>query len=123
MIEVYMKRILFALIVVCLSSTGLTIAQTDTDKIKSPNPERRGVGVAGLAEIGRYLAPSVKKLVKLPWSIDSRQSVLVTQVDSLKLFTFDDVMQALVRGTTTTKERLFQQWWDTQNPRGRFTST
>lgn len=65
------------------------------------------------------LAPTAAARYGIPLELDVRRSLVVTEQPILERFSFERVMgqlvsQARVRGLTST--RLFQQWWDTQNP-------
>src|SRR5690348_1900948 len=48
-------------------------------------------------------------------SVDVRRSLMITDQDILKPFTFRRVMTALAGGGEGAAIKLFHQWWDTQN--------
>src|SRR5205085_1693661 len=52
-----------------------------------------------------------------PPAIDIQRSMVVTDPAILDAFNFQRVLQTLTRGTSTTPLALYQQWFDTQNPR------
>ena len=77
-----------------------------------PHPERSGIGLE-FSQGGRTIAPlNVSRT--LP-HFDIRSSLFVTDVNSVRQISFAEVLDALVAGTSTTKEQLFHQWWDTAN--------
>jgi len=85
------------------------------------NPERRGIRLLKDDEIRKLSTPRTKPKA---FELDPRKSIFVSDVEILKLFTFDELMETLVKDSgsrTLTKERLFQQWWDTANPKATFT--
>jgi len=54
------------------------------------------------------------------WQIDARRSLFVTEQPILARFGFRRVMDQLVRRSRVpglTAKQLFNQWWDTQNPK------
>jgi len=84
------------------------------------NPERRGIRLLKDDEIRKLSTPRAKPKT---FNLDPRKSIFVTDVEILKLFTFDELMETLVKDSGShalTKERLFQQWWDTANPKATF---
>jgi hypothetical protein len=84
------------------------------------NPERRGIRLLKDDDIRKLSTPRTKPKT---FPLDERKSIFVTDVEILKLFTFDELMERLVRDSgshTLTKEQLFQQWWDTANPKPAF---
>src|ERR1017187_4667656 len=115
-----MKKLIFACIGVSLAvQAGTEITQPSGDDM-SNNPERRGIRLLRDDEIRKLSTP--RKHGK-PIPLDERKSVFVTDQAILKLFTFDELMERLVRDSgsrTLTKEALFQQWWDTANPKSLF---
>jgi hypothetical protein len=116
-----MKRLL-SLGIAALFCVQLGIALADSDDLKRhrhPNPERRGIGTKTSDEIRKYSGK--QKATKI--AIDERKSLFVTDVDILKHFTFDELMAKLAKDSgkpKLTKARLFQQWWDTANIKGKF---
>jgi hypothetical protein len=84
------------------------------------NPERRGIRRLTDDEIKKLSTPRTKPK---KFQLDERKSIFVTDVEILRHFTFDELMDRLVRDSgsrTLTKERLFQQWWDTANLQATF---
>ncbi len=84
------------------------------------NPERRGIRLLDDEHIRKLSTPR-KHGKAIP--IDERKSIFVTDVEILKLFTFDELMDRLVEDSgshTLTRDLLFQQWWDTANPKATF---
>ena len=83
------------------------------------NPERRGIRLLKDEDI-RALSTPRKKPKTFP--LDERKSIFVTDITILKLFTFDELMERLASESSPkiTKELLFQQWWDTANPKTAF---
>ena len=66
-----------------------------------------------------------RRAVEPPHPLNGRRSFVVTDQAILDGFSFERVMQAIVArsGTRTTALRLYQQLFDTQNPRpGRIAS-
>jgi hypothetical protein len=71
------------------------------------NPERRGIRLLGDDAIRKLSTP---RRTPKTFPLDERKSIFVTDVDILKLFTFDELMERLVRDSgshTLTKEKLF----------------
>jgi hypothetical protein len=83
------------------------------------NPERRGIRLLKDEDI-RALSTPRKKPKTFP--LDERKSIFITDVAILKLFTFDEIMERLASESSPkiAKEQLFQQWWDTANPKTTF---
>jgi hypothetical protein len=111
---------LCACIAVVMAAQGIASAAERFNEEPNSNPERRGIRLLKDDDIRRLSTPR-KKPKTFP--IDERKSIFVTDVEILKLFTFDELMERLVRGNgdrKLTKERLFQQWWDTANPKATF---
>lgn len=111
-----MNKILSLFIVGWLSlQCDVAVAGPDqSDRVRHPNPERRGIGTRTTEEVRNYSG----KHKPIQIDIDERKSLFVTDVEMLKQFTFDELMERLVQDSgsrTLTKEKLFQQWWDTAN--------
>jgi hypothetical protein len=63
---------------------------------------------------------SVERIVLTPITIDARRSLAVTEQSILSRFSLERVLTQLVMQSgvaNLTKAELFQQWWDTQNPK------
>jgi hypothetical protein len=87
------------------------------------NPERRGIRLLKDEDI-RVLSTPRKKPKTFP--LDERKSIFVTDVAILQLFKFDELMERLASESgpkKVGKEQLFQQWWDTANPKTTFNVT
>jgi hypothetical protein len=65
------------------------------------------------------LGAARRRAVEPPHPLDARRSLVVTDQSILEGFSFDRVMQAIVvrSGTRTSALRLYQQLFDTQNPK------
>lgn len=90
--------------------------KTESDR----NPERRGIRLLSDDAIKKLSTPRTKPKT---FPLDERKSIFVTDVEILKLFTFDELMERLVRDSgphKLIKEQLFQQWWDTANSKATF---
>ena len=99
-----------------LSSAIAQSVNTEPDR----NPERRGIRRLTDDEIRKLSSP---RTTPRAFPLDERKSVFVTDVAILKLFTFDELMETLASESEShklTKERLYQQWWDTANLQATF---
>jgi hypothetical protein len=118
-----MKRLFTSIAVLLILQVGSAIGQTANDE-PDRNPERRGIGTLP-REAARRLS-TTRTTAKLKEALDERKSIFVTDVAILKLFTFDELMDKLVRDGGShklTKDLLFQQWWDTANRKSDFNLT
>src|SRR5712692_11550012 len=81
-------------------------------------PRRPGVLLLAASAI-LLAAASRKRAVEPPHALDARRSLVVTDQAILDGFSFERVMNAIVArsGTRTTAIRLYQQLFDTQNPK------
>src|SRR4051794_35350675 len=62
--------------------------------------------------------PSVPPATPAPLALNASRSLTVTDIPLLeKDFTFSQVLNRIVAGSTTTAEQLIRQMFDTQNPR------
>lgn len=112
-----MNKTILSLFIIGWLSLQCNVAFAGPDqpeRARHPNPERRGIGTRTNEEVGKYSGKHKATQIK----IDERKSLFVTDVEILKHFTFDELMERLVQDSgsrTLTKEKLFQQWWDTAN--------
>jgi hypothetical protein len=114
-----MKRFYTCIAVLLVVQVGPAVAQSVNDE-PNRNPERRGIRLLKDDDIRKLSTPRTKSKA---FPLDERKSIFVTDVEILKLFTFDEVLERLVRDSgsrTLTREQLFQQWWDTANPKSTF---
>ena len=113
-----MKLFTLSILSICLTvGAGQSGAQTPERAI-SDNPERRGISLLQDAEVKRMSVPPSASRLAHKVAFDPRKSIFVTDLAIMKLFSFDELMETLVRESgskTLTKELLFQQWWDTAN--------
>jgi hypothetical protein len=110
-----MKTLLACLAVSLALQAGPASAQNARPEVDR-NPERRGIRLLKDEDI-RALSTPRKKPKTFP--LDERKSIFITDVAILKLFTFDEIMERLASESSPkiAKEQLFQQWWDTANPK------
>src|SRR5262245_4910374 len=87
-------------------------------------PSRPGRALARrvivLLVVAGPLGSGLPPLADAEWDVDPRRSLAVTEQPILDRFSLQRVLDQLVaqsgvRGLTSLE--LFQQWWDTQNPR------
>ena len=80
---------------------------------------RRGVLLLSSLAIALLAGGARRRAVEPPHPLDARRSFVVTDQAILDGFTFERVMNAIVvrSGTRTSALRLYQQLFDTQNPR------
>lgn len=110
---------LFIISWLLLQSSVAFSGHDQSEHARHPNPERRGIGTRSNEEVRMFSGKH--KPIKI--TILPRKSLIVTDVEILKDFTFDELMERLVEDSgspTLTKEKLFQQWWDTANRKDRF---
>jgi hypothetical protein len=98
-----------------MATAAAQIASTQPDR----NPERRGIRRLSDDEIKKLSTPRTKPKT---FELDERKSIFVTDVEILKHFTFEELMEKLAHDSHSglTKEQFFQQWWDTANPKTTF---
>lgn len=114
-----MKRPCVCIVVLMAVQVAPAVAQSADNQINR-NPERRGIRLLKDEDIRKLSTPRTKPKT---FPLDERKSIFVTDVEILKLFTFDELMEKLASESRThklTKEQLFQQWWDTANPKAAF---
>ncbi len=114
-----MKKFLACIAVLFAVQVGSAIGQQADDQVNR-SPERRGIRLLNDEDIRKLSTPRTKPKT---FPLDERKSIFVTDVEILKLFTFDELMERLASASGShklTKERLFQQWWDTANPKATF---
>jgi len=112
-----MRKLVGALLFIGI--VGLAAAQTGQQE-HDRNPERRGIR---LLKDDQIRALSTPRTTAKTFALDERKSIFITDVAILKLFSFDELMERLANESKpkkVTKEQLFQQWWDTANPKGAF---
>ncbi len=113
-----MKR-LGAGILLLAMQVGSAVAQGVHEE-PDRNPERRGIRLLKDEQI-RALSTPRKKPRTFP--LDERKSIFITDQAILNLFTFDELMEKLASESgphKISKEQLFQQWWDSANPKATF---
>jgi len=118
-----MKRQTLLVVITLLVLGGISIAQIPTGNIER-NPERRGIRRLKDDEIRRLSGPrTALESRKAGFPLDVRKSIFVTDVAILKSFTLEELMEKLVKDDAShsqTRESLFEQWWDTANPKTTF---
>jgi hypothetical protein len=111
------RKSLLAASLLLVPSALLSSSAMGANNFTAVHPERGGV----LLESGELNAKRVPlPAAKLVPPIDVRRSIFVTDKKIVEELSFADVMQQLVDQSgdpTLTKEKLFQQWWDSQNQR------
>jgi hypothetical protein len=115
-----MKAFVCACIAISLTMQVPPAFAQSTGAEPNHNPERRGIRLLHDDDI-RSLSTRRTHGKAVP--IDERKSIFVTDVEILKLFTFEELMDRLVEDSgshTLTRDTLFQQWWDTANPKATF---
>src|ERR1700738_16269 len=82
-------------------------------------PRRPGVLLLSAVATLLLAGAARRRAVEPPHPLDARRSFVVTDQAILDGFSFDRVMNAIVArsGTRTTALRLYQQLFDTQNPK------
>jgi hypothetical protein len=84
------------------------------------NPERRGIRMLKDEDIRKLSTPRKKPRT---FPLDERKSIFITDQAILNLFNFDELMEKLASESKShkiSKEQLFQQWWDSANPKATF---
>jgi hypothetical protein len=86
------------------------------ERARHPNPERRGIGTRTNEEVRKYSG----KHKPIQIEIDERKSLFVTEVDILKHFTFDELMERLLQDSssrTLTKKNCFNNGGTARMPK------
>lgn len=118
--RVNVSFILSCVVMTLVSLQAEALAGQNASREHDRNPERRGIRRLSDDDIRKLSTPRVKPKT---FPLDERKSIFITDQAILNLFTFDELMERLASESgphKISKEQLFQQWWDTANPKTAF---